>query len=103
MTMPCVRHRSFRVHVRGGDRLWTTMSHDACESMLCKWGCSLRWTDGKVHRRCPTDVVEVVLDVVRLRFVYTIHIFFLTGLNACLPPICLSSGRPQQRSWLWRA
>ena len=87
MTMPCVHHHSVRVHVRGrdlGSRLWTTMSRGACERMLGKWGYSLRWADGKVHHRCPADVVEVALDVVCLRFAHTIHILFFTGLNGCL-------------------
>ena len=86
MTMPCVHHRSVHVHVRGrdpGSLLWTTMSRGACERMLDKWGYS-RWTDGKVHHRCPADILEVALDVVRLKFAYTIHILFLTGMNGCL-------------------
>ena len=59
------------------------MSHGACERMVNQWGNS-RWTDGKVYHRCPADVVEVTLDVVRLEFAYIIRILCLTGLNGCL-------------------
>ena len=43
-----------------------------------------RWPDGKIHHRGSSDVVEILLDIVGLRFIHRIFIPFPIGPKRCL-------------------